>query len=428
MLDLRYVCANLADVESRLASRGGRIDLGPLKELANERRAIIIETEGMRGRLNKANDEMKDRARAGDKAGIEAARSSLKALSDEIKAGEARLADVEGRLSEILMTIPNIPHESVPVGASADDNKETSRWGEAPKFDFTPKNHWEIGEKLGILDFERAAKISGARFAVYLGAGARLERALTDFMLDVHTREHGYTEIWPPLMVNSKAMTGTGQFPKFTEEAFHITGTDWHLIPTAEVPVTNLYMDEILDGARLPIKFCSYTPCFRAEAGAAGKDTRGLIRQHQFNKVELVKFTRPENSWDELEGLLSDACDILKRLGLHYRVMALCTGDMGFSSAKTYDIEVWLPGQNTYREISSCSCFTDFQARRARIRYKAAPKGKAELVHTINGSGLAVGRTFVAVLENYQQADGSVVIPEVLRPYMGGTEAIPAGR
>ena len=378
----------------------------------------------MRGNLNKANDEMKDKARSGDKAAIEAARASLKTLSTRIKALEAGLDDIESRIEQRLMTIPNLPDESVPVGSSAEDNPVVRVWGEPQKYDFAPLNHWDIGERLGILDFERAAKIAGARFAVYYGAGARLERAITNFMLDVHVKEHGYTEVWPPLMVNSMAMTGTGQFPKFFDEAFHVTGTDYHLIPTAEVPVTNLYMDEILDGARLPIKFCSYTPCFRAEAGAAGKDTRGLIRQHQFNKVELVKFAKPDQSWDELEKLTADACDILQRLGLPYRVVTLCTGDMGFASAKTYDIEVWLPGQNTYREISSCSNFTDFQARRARIRYRAAPKAKPEFVHTLNGSGLAVGRTFVAILENYQQADGSVVIPEPLRPYMGGMERI----
>ncbi|MFA6033593.1 MAG: serine--tRNA ligase, partial [Myxococcota bacterium] len=393
MLDLKYVCSNIVEVEKRLALRGGNYDLSGVKALSEERRSAIMETEGMRGRLNKANDEMKLLARSGDKSGIEAARASLKALSDQIKAGEAALGGIEKRLEEALVTLPNLPDPSVPVGASEADNPVVRTWGEPGKFDFEPRNHWDIGEKLGILDFDRAAKIAGARFAVYFGAGARLESALTAFMLDTHTRDHGYTEVWTPLMVNSKAMMGTGQFPKFFDEAFHVTGTDYHLIPTAEVPVTNLYADEIIDGEKLPLKYCAYTPCFRAEAGAAGKDTRGLVRQHQFNKVELVKFARPDQSWDELEKLTRDACDILERLGLPYRVITLCTGDMGFSSAKTYDIEVWLPGQNTYREISSCSCFTDFQARRAKIRFRAAPKGKPELVHTINGSGLAVGRT-----------------------------------
>jgi seryl-tRNA synthetase len=427
MLDLKYVCSNLAEIESRLATRGGQYDLSALKALAEERKAVIRETEAGRERINKANNDMKALAKSGDKAGLESARESLKAISDAIKTGETKLADVEKNLAAILKTLPNLPDGSVPVGVSADDNPVLRTWGEPGKFDFAPLNHWDIGERLGILDFERAAKISGARFAVYLGAGARLERALTDFMLEVQTREHGYTEVWTPLMVNSKAMTGTGQFPKFFDEAFHVTGTDYHLIPTAEVPVTNLHMDEILEAKDLPLKYCAYTPCFRAEAGAAGKDTRGLIRQHQFNKVELVKFVRPEESFRELDSLLADACSILERLALPYRVVTLCTGDMGFSSAKTYDIEVWLPGQGTYREISSCSCFTDFQARRAGIKFRPAPKAKPEFVHTLNGSGLAVGRTFVAVLENYQQADGSVVIPAALRPFMGGLERIKRG-
>jgi seryl-tRNA synthetase len=424
MLDLKFVCANLEEVEKRLATRGGGIDLSGIKPLAAGRRALIIEAEAMRGRLNKANDEMKEKARSGDKAAIEVARESLRALSAAIKEKEAALLEVERKLEELLLAVPNVPHESVPVGDDAAANVVVRTWGEPKKIDFKPLDHWDLGEKLGILDFERAAKIAGTRFAVSVGAGARLERALTAFMLDIHTNEHGYTEVWPPLMVNSKAMAGTGQFPKFFDEAFHVTGTDYHLIPTAEVPVTNLHMDEILDGAKLPLKYCAYTPCFRAEAGASGKDTRGLIRQHQFNKVELVKFSRPDRSWDELESLLRDACVILERLELPYRVVTLCTGDMGFSAAKTYDIEVWLPGQNTYREISSCSNFTDFQARRARIRFRAAPKAKPELLHTLNGSGLAVGRTLVAVLENFQQADGSVVIPAALRPYMDGLETI----
>ncbi|MBI5526538.1 MAG: serine--tRNA ligase [Deltaproteobacteria bacterium] len=424
MLDLKYVCANMEEVEKRLAARGGGIDLSGIKSLAAARRALIMDVEAMRGRLNKANEEMKEKARSGDKVAIEASRESLRALSTSIKEKEAALSEVERKLEDLLLAVPNVPHESVPVGADAADNSLVRTGGAPRTFDFKPLNHWEIGERLKILDFERAAKIAGTRFAVYYGAGARLERALVALMLDIHTNEHGYTEVWPPLMVNSKAMAGTGQFPKFFDEAFHVTGTDYHLIPTAEVPVTNLHMDEILDGASLPVKYCSYTPCFRAEAGAAGKDTRGLIRQHQFNKVELVKFSRPDRSWDELESLLRDACVILERLELPYRVVTLCTGDMGFAAAKTCDIEVWLPGQGAYREISSCSNFTDFQARRARIRFRAAPKAKPELVHTLNGSGLAVGRTLVAVLENFQQADGSVVIPAALRPYMGGIDVL----
>ncbi len=424
MLDLKKVCSNIEVVQESLKKRGQDIDISELISLSEKRRELIVKIQGARTELNRINDEIKIAVSKKDNSLLESRRSELKNFSQNIKDMEKELDKIETEISNHLMYIPNIPHFSVPLGKSSEDNQEIKRWGKKPEFSFEPKNHWDIGERLGILDFERATKIAGTRFAVLKGMGARLERALIDFMLDVHTKEHGYTEIWPPLMVNTKAMTGTGQFPKFREDAFHIEGTDYHLIPTAEVPVTNLHSDEILDSSLLPVKYVSYTPCFRAEAGAAGKDTRGLIRQHQFNKVELVKFAHPKNSYDELESLLSDACSILEKLNLHYRVVVLCTGDMGFSSAKTYDIEVWLPGQNTFREISSCSNFEDFQSRRASIKFRENPKSKPEFLHTLNGSGLAVGRTLVAVLENYQNEDGSVTIPEVLRPYMGGREII----
>jgi seryl-tRNA synthetase len=348
----------------------------------------------------------------------------MREVSRRIKELDERLTGIEGKFQDFLLNLPNIPHESVPVGYSSEDNPVVRTWGEKPVFSFDPQAHWDIGESLEILDFERATKITGARFVVYKGQGARLERALINFMLDLHTREHGYTEILPPFMVNSQSMLGTGQLPKFKEDLFKLEGWDYYLIPTAEVPVTNYYQQETLSAAELPIKFVAYTPCFRSEAGSHGKDTRGLIRQHQFNKVELVKFSLPENSYPELEALVANAEEVLKRLGLHYRVVTLCTGDTGFSSAKTYDLEVWLPGQGLYREISSCSNFEDFQARRANIRLKRPGQSKTELVHTLNGSGLAVGRTLVAVLENYQQADGSVVIPEALRPYLNGLDRI----
>jgi seryl-tRNA synthetase len=337
---------------------------------------------------------------------------------------EKSAGELEDELRTTMASLPNVPHDSVPVGATAEDNVEVRRWGTPPKFDFAPKPHWEIGEALGILDFERAAKISGARFAVYWDMGARLERAIASFMLDLHTQQHGYTEVLPPYMVNSASMYGTGQLPKFAGDLFHCEGHDLWLVPTAEVPVTNLLRDETLDGARLPISLTAYTPCFRSEAGSYGKDVRGLIRQHQFQKVELVKFAKPEESYAELEKLTADAERVLQKLGLHYRTVALCTGDMGFGSAKTYDIEVWLPGQNLFREISSCSNFEAFQARRANIRFKREGGKKTELVHTLNGSGLAVGRTWLAIMENYQQADGSVMVPEALRAYMNGIERI----
>jgi len=345
-------------------------------------------------------------------------------VSQQMKELDGVVEAKERELQEFLMTIPNLPHLSVPAGKDASDNVEVKRWGDIPTFDFEPKAHWDLGEALGILDFKTGAKICGARFTLYWDLGAQLERALINFMLDLHTREHGYREVLPPFIVNRKTMTGTGQLPKFEEELFKVEGTDYFLIPTAEVPVTNIHQDEVLEEKRLPLYYTAYTPCFRKEAGSYGKDTRGLIRQHQFNKVELVKFTTPENSYEELEKLLCDAEEILKRLSLPYRVVNLCAGDLGFSASKTYDIEVWLPGQNTYREISSCSNFEDFQARRAKIRYRVAGKSKTEYVHTLNGSGLAVGRTLVAILENFQQADGSVLIPEALKSYMNGVERI----
>ena len=348
----------------------------------------------------------------------------MREVSSKIKELDKEKAGYEEKLNSILMEIPNIPHPSVPIGKNEEDNTLVKEVGEPVKFDFEPKAHWDLGENLGILDFERAAKIAGARFPLYMGAGSRLERALINFMLDIHTTEHGYREILPPFMVNRKSMTGTGQLPKFEEDLFKLEGWDYYLIPTAEVPVTNIFQDEVLNGEDLPIYFTAYTPCFRSEAGSYGKDTRGLIRQHQFNKVELVKFALPENSYEELETLLKNAETILERLELPYRVITLCTGDLGFSSAKTYDIEVWMPYQNKYREISSCSNFEDFQARRANIRFKTKGKKGTRLVHTLNGSGLAVGRTFAAICENFQQEDGSIVIPEALRPYLGGMKKI----
>jgi seryl-tRNA synthetase len=343
----------------------------------------------------------------------------MKGVSDDIKAGDVVIAELDERLKQFLLMVPNIPHASVPVGKGAADNIEVRRWGVAPAFDFAPRPHWELGEAAGILDFESAVKIAGARFAVYKGLGARLERALANFFLDLHTKEHGYTEILPPFIVNTASLTGVGQLPKFAADMFHLEGTDLWLTPTSEVELTSLHRDETLDGDRLPEKVCAWTACFRSEAGAAGKDTRGIKRQHQFQKVELFKFTRPEQSYDELESLVGNAEAVLQKLGLHYRVMQLCTGDMGFASAKTYDIEVWLPSSKEFMEISSCSNTEAFQARRSGIRFKAKGGGKSEFVHTLNGSGLAVGRTWIAIVENYQQRDGSIVIPDALRPYMG---------
>jgi len=362
--------------------------------------------------------------KAGKKAETEPLKQRVTAINSETKALETGVEEQDTWVKDFFLNLPNLPHSSVPVGASADDNPVVRTWGQAPEFDFEPKSHWDIGENLGILDFERAAKITGARFALLKGAGALLERALINFMLDLHTRKHGYLEVLPPFMTNRASMQGTGQLPKFREDLFKLENWDYFLVPTAEVPVTNIHREEILPEEDLPLKYTAYTPCFRSEAGSYGKDVRGLIRQHQFNKVELVKFTTPETSYEHLEGLLQDAEEVLQELGLHYRVVVLCTGDMGFAAAKTYDIEVWLPGQNLYREISSCSNFEDYQARRAAIRFRRSGAKGTELVHTLNGSGLAVGRTMVAILENYQQADGRVVVPEALRAYMGGLERI----
>jgi seryl-tRNA synthetase len=376
----------------------------------------------LRAHQKKVSDEVSKRKREGTDASELI--SEMKKVSQETKDLDRVVEEKERALQDFLLVIPNLPHPSVPKGTDSSENEEVRRWGEIPKFDFEPKPHWDIGEELGILDFKNGAKIAGARFTLYWDLGAKLERALINFMLDLHTREHGYREVLPPFMVNRATMTGTGQLPKFEEELFKIEGLEYFLIPTAEVPVTNIHQDEVLEESVLPLYYAAYTPCFRKEAGSYGKDTRGLIRQHQFNKVELVKFSKPESSYEELEKLLSNAEEVLKRLKLPYRVVTLCTGDLGFSASKTYDIEVWLPGQNTFKEISSCSNFEDFQARRAKIRYRVSGKSRTEYVHTLNGSGLAVGRTLVAILENYQQADGSVIIPEVLRPYLYGVDRI----
>ena len=427
MLDLNFVRDNLPLVEEKLRQRG----MDPLtvlkdfREVDTQRRQAITEAETLKARRNRASEDIGKLKKSGQDAS--ALMAETKDVREQIQTREKTAADLDARLGEILCGIPNIPHPSVPVGSSAEQNLEVRRWGRTPQFDFTPKPHWELGEQLRVLDLERAVKLTGARFAVYWDLGAKLERALANFMLDLHTREHGYTEVLPPYLVNSDSMYGTGQLPKFAADLFRVPHGDkdlW-LIPTAEVPVTNLYRDETLDAARLPISLTAYTPCFRSEAGSYGKDVRGIIRQHQFQKVELVKFARPENSYDEHEKLTRDAEQILQKLGLHYRVVTLCTGDMGPSAAKTYDIEVWLPGQKLFREISSCSNFEAYQARRANIRYRPEGKNKPEFVHTLNGSGLAVGRTWIAIVENYQQADGSVVIPEVLRPYMGAERIRP---
>jgi len=427
MLDLGFVREHLDLVEKKLRDRG--LDpvqvLGDFRQLDADRRALITEAETLKAKQNKASEQVAQRKREKqDAADLIAA---MKGLREQVGELERRAAEKDAELRNLLAGIPNLPNDSVPVGKTADDNVEARRWGTPPKFDFQPKPHWELGEQLGVLDLERAAKLSGARFAVYWDMGAKLERALANFMLDLHTREHGYTEVLPPYMVNAESMYGTGQLPKFEQDLFKVPHGDknLYLVPTAEVPLTNLYRDETLDGGRLPISLTAYTPCFRSEAGSYGKDVRGIIRQHQFQKVELVKFARPEESYEQLEKLTRDAESVLQKLGLHYRTMALCTGDMGFGSAKTYDIEVWLPGQNLFREISSCSNFEAFQARRAGIRYRPEGAKKSEFVHTLNGSGLAVGRTWVAIVENYQQKDGSVVIPEVLRPYIGADRITP---
>jgi seryl-tRNA synthetase len=421
MLDLNFVRDNLPFVEEKLRQRG----MNPAEVLKDfqaidaERRQAITQMETLKARRNQASDEIARLKKNKEDATTQI--EATKEMREQIQELEKKAAEADTRLREVLMALPNLPSDSVPIGKSEADNVEARRWGAPPNFAFTPKPHWQLGERLGVLDLERAAKLAGARFAVYWALGARLERALGNFMLDLHTREHGYTEVLPPFMANSESMYGTGQLPKFAQDLFRVPHgeKDLWLIPTAEVPVTNLYRDETIDAGKLPISLTAYTPCFRSEAGSYGKDVRGIIRQHQFQKVELVKFSRPENSYDELEKLTNNAETVLQKLGLHYRVMTLCTADIGFSAAKTYDIEVWLPGQNLFREISSCSNFESFQARRANIRYRPEGKNKTELVHTLNGSGLAVGRTWVAIVENYQQADGSVLIPEALRPYMG---------
>ena len=422
MLDVRLLRENLDGVKARMATRGAAVDWEQFVALDRERRDALANIERLKEKKNRLSGEIGKIKKNGGDAG--ALMREVEEISDGIRGAEGPLADVEARFERFMLTLPNLPHPTVKVGRNETENREVRRWGEPPQFDFAPKNHWDIGEELGILDFERAAKIAGARFAVYRGAGARLERSLINFMLNLHTTENGYQEMLPPALVNRAALVGTGQLPKFEEDLFHLAPGDYFLIPTAEVPLTNLHRDEMIEREDLPIKYVAYTPCFRSEAGSYGKDVRGLIRQHQFNKVEMVKFTEPESSYDELESMVQNAEAVLQRLKIPYRVVELCTGDMGFGAAKTYDLEVWLPGQNTYREISSCSNCEDFQARRANIRYRKDKKGRPIFVHTLNGSGLAVGRTFVAVLENYQQKDGSVVIPEALRPYMGGLERI----
>ncbi len=425
MLDKNFVRENLDFVKERLATRGGEYPLDELISVDAEWKKVILRSEELRRRRNEATEAIGKLKRDGVDTSEQQAK--VKEISGEIKSLEESVHAMEDRLNSILHGIPNLPNESVPVGADENSNREVRRWGAAPEFDFEPLDHVDIGTNLEILDMNRAVKIAGARFSLLRGDGALMERALINFMLDVHIRHHGYQEVLPPFMVNSTSLFGTGNLPKFAEDLFKIERTDYYLIPTAEVPVTNIYQGDTLELEELPKKFVAYTPCFRSEAGSYGKDVRGLIRQHQFNKVEMVKFSDPSVSYEELESLTRDAEDILQRLGLHYRVVTLCTGDMGFSSAKTYDIEVWLPSQNRFREISSCSNFEAFQARRANIRFKNE-KGKRQYLHTLNGSGLAVGRTWLAILENYQQKDGSVIIPEALRPYMGGKEILRQGR
>ncbi len=416
MYDLSFFRNNLDSIAKRLVDRGFTLDVEAFRKLDAERRSALVESEALKAQRNTESQEIGKLKKAGQDTS--AAQQKVREMGDRMAELDKKAEAVDIEFRQMLAGVPNMPHESVPMGKSSDYNVEVRRWGTPTEFKFTPQAHWDLGPALGILDFDRAVKITGARFAVYSGLGAKLERALINFMLDVHTQHHGYREILPPFMVNSASMYGTGQLPKFAADLFKIENTDFWLIPTAEVPVTNLHREETLDLDSLPVKYCAYTPCFRSEAGSYGRDVRGIIRQHQFQKVELVKFARPESSYEELESLTRDAEDILQRLKIPYRTVVLCTGDVGFSSAKTYDIEVWLPGQGGYKEISSCSNFEAFQARRANIRAKSS-KSKADFVHTLNGSGLAVGRTWVAIVENYQQADGSVVIPEALRPYMG---------
>lgn len=423
MLDIKLLRSDIEQVRQALKNRNASlVDIEGFEELDIRRRERLQETESLKNRRNVVSQQVAQLKKSGeDASGIIA---EMKQVSDRIKQLDEEIRDLEEQLQQILLTIPNIPHDSVPVGESEDENREVRVWGEQPKFDFEPLAHWDIASELDILDFERAGKVTGSRFVFYKGLGARLERALIQFMMDLHSEEHGYTEMLPPLMVNRASLTGTGQLPKFEDDVFKVADGDYFMIPTAEVPVTNYHRDEILDISDLPKYYVAYSPCFRSEAGAAGRDTRGIIRQHQFNKVELVKFVQPERSYEELETLTEHAEKVLQLLGLPYRVVELCTGDLGFSAAKTYDIEVWLPSQQTYREISSCSNFEDFQARRANIRFRRERGAKPEFVHTLNGSGLAVGRTVAAILENGQQEDGSVVIPEVLRPYMRNRSVI----
>jgi seryl-tRNA synthetase len=417
MHDLSYFRDHLEEFAEMARKRNTALDLDAFRALDKERRELITENEQRKAQRNKASDEIARLKKAKENA--EALIAEMKQVSERIKQSDERINELDARQRELLLTIPNIPHKSVPYGQGPEGNQEVRRWGTAPKFDFQPKPHWEVGEKAGILDLEAAARITGARFALYKGWGARLERALANFFLDVHTREHGYTEILPPFLVNTASLMGAGQLPKFAADLFKLENTDFWLTPTSEVELHNLYRDTTLPEEQLPIHVTAWTSCFRSEAGAAGKDTRGILRQHQFQKVELFKFTHPEKSYQEHEALVRDAESILQKLGLHYRTVLLCTGDLGFASAKTYDLEVWLPSSNEFREISSCSNCEAFQARRASIRFKPKPGGKSEFVHTLNGSGLAVGRTWIAVVENYQQADGSILIPEALRPYMG---------
>ena len=425
MLELAYVREHLDRVKKSFRDRG--LEDAELDEFVardQERRDAITQVETLKAERNRASGEIGRLKKEGQDAS--ALMAQMKETSARIKQLDKRAAELDKEMRDFLLTVPNLPHQSVPVGRSAAANAEVRRWGEPPKFDFEPKAHWDLGPALGILDFERASKIAGARFVLYSGLGARLERALANFMLDLHTRKHGYTEVLPPFIVNSTSLVGTAQLPKFAADLFKLEGTDYWLIPTAEVPVTNMFRDETLDADQLPLKLVAWTPCFRSEAGSYGKETRGIVRQHQFQKVELVKFVRPEQSYEELESLTREAETILQQLGLPYRVVALSTGDLGFAAAKTYDLEVWLPGENGYKEISSCSNFEAFQARRAGIRYRLPGKKKSDYVHTLNGSGLAIGRTWMALVENYQQADGTVVVPEVLRPYLDGIERLEA--
>ncbi|MCG8501451.1 MAG: serine--tRNA ligase [Firmicutes bacterium] len=425
MLDIKLLRKDPESVRAALDKRKEDFDLDDFLKLDHQRREWLYEVEQLKNKQNEASKQIPVMKKEGkDASGL---LEEMKHLSGQIKALDLKVREVDQEIEKIMLTIPNIPDESVPVGDTDDDNVEIRRWGERRVFDFEPKAHWDIGENLGVLDFAAAAKVTGARFTFYKGSGARLERALINFFLDTHTEKNGYTEVFPPFMVHRNSMVGTGQLPKFEEDAFKVHDTDYFLIPTAEVPVTNMYRDQILDGSQLPIKHVAYSACFRAEAGSAGRDTRGLIRQHQFNKVELVKFVAPENSYDELETLTGDAEEVLKLLGIPYRVVKICTGDLGFTAAMKYDLEVWMPSYNRYVEISSCSNFEDFQARRAGIKYRKNPKDKAQFVHTLNGSGVAVGRTVACILENYQNEDGSVVIPEVLRGYMGNKEIIKKG-